>query len=185
MQLTSTLTIAEHSIMADLNPDELRALIHNASLGVLSSAALAIALQRTPLPRDLVYLDLDNLHDLNTALGHMRVNELLRPALQVRSTDAVAGRVAEGDELVILAPVEQGLALARRVLHAIQHAPLTTDERVRLLDTTGGRVLAPSATLAVVERADDLAQALARAERAVECQKRLGQRGCIVVSVAE
>jgi GGDEF domain-containing protein len=180
MYLT-TLTRAERAAVTDLTPEEIAALIYNHSLGVLSSAALRLALARATTPCDLIYFDIDFLHDLNSALGHSRADALLRPALQVRASDVIAGRTTEGDEIVVLAPVGQGVALAHRLRKALADAPLTRDEQQQLLTVTSGRVRGLSATFAVVPGAGDPVAALTVAEQAVEQRKRAGERGCITV----
>ncbi len=89
---------------------------------VLSQSAVRI---------DFYIGDIDNLKQLNSACGSQdRVNELFRPALQVRASDTLfCGRTDAGDQLAYGFPAGQGPEAKARIERELESAEMTEAER--------------------------------------------------------
>lgn len=87
------------------------------------------------VPVDMFLADVDDLKELNAATMHQpRSDALIRPALQVRSSDAlVIGKGDMGDQVLFVFPAGDGLGAIRRIQAELRAAPLTSQERARLI----------------------------------------------------
>lgn len=127
---------------------------------VFSASGLHRRLPFVPQGFGVIYLDVDSLHACNTKFTHIGVNIRMRQALQVRG-DTLAGRWQWGDEIVLIAPVDDIRQLAYRMRGALRDQAL-------------------SATFAVVANPNgDLLAAIHRAQAHVETAKAHDQRGKI------
>ena len=114
---------------------------------------------------DVVYADLDRLHEANEHLGHDEVDRRMRHALAVRETDVViAGRWLSGDELVFLVPAGDGAKTAKRLQITLKAVGL-------------------SATWVVIpaDVIPSYGRAIARAMACVEHAKRMQLRGYVFI----
>jgi GGDEF domain-containing protein len=143
-----------------------QALSYDSAYGMLTRAGGEQALRRLRGPVDVVFFDIDRMHDLNSRLGYERVNSLIRAAFHVRSKDILICRYFSGDELLAVVRAGDGEGFARRISQSLALQPLDEDEYTRL----GG--LRISATSAVVEGiAPQLAQTIGEASRLVQAAK--------------
>jgi hypothetical protein len=133
---------------------------------MLTRAGGEQALKRLRGPVDVVFFDIDRMHELNSRLGYERVNALIRSAFHARHKDVLICRYFSGDELLAVVRAGDGEGFARRISTALSSQPLTEDEYTRL---AGLRL---SATSAVVEGlAPQLAQTIGEASRLVQVAK--------------
>lgn len=79
---------------------ELAELKYDKAFGILTRPAVAIEYRKNVSGGYVIFLDLDEIHELNDRLGYAQVDRLIKRALKIRSTDLrLAGRWASGDEL--------------------------------------------------------------------------------------
>lgn len=131
-------------------------LSYDPGFGVLTARAGA---------RDVVFFDLDHLHDLNTVFGYDAVNRMVRRAVTAhRMSDVLVSLRFSGDEFFAVVPVGSGLGFAERLRRALRHQ----DPRL-------------SATFAVVQNAPDAEHAVTRAQAHVQQLKQAGLRGVIEI----
>jgi GGDEF domain-containing protein len=104
---------------------------------------------------DVIFLDLDAIHALNTRHGMPEVDRRIARALAAttRRGEIVAGRWYSGDELVVLAPAGVGVHVAGRLAAALA-------------------VEGMSACMAVIPAAERLASAAQQGLEDVQAQKR-------------
>lgn len=148
---------------------ELEALLHVAHTdpvwGVLTRTGMEYHMHQLQPGYDLLYVDIDNMHDANTAYGHEGTDRRVRQALaslQMRRGDfMLSGRWLCGDELIFLLPGGTGSGAAGRLLAAFQAAGL-------------------GATIAVVPGAVNYRAAIDSAQHTVEESKRNGSRGRVL-----
>lgn len=88
--------------IARLN-EENRALKLHAPYGILTRAAFEMEKRKLTNGQFVVFGDIDNMHGLNTQYGYEAVNQKIREALQVRSSDLLLnGLWFSGDEIVFI-----------------------------------------------------------------------------------
>lgn len=80
-----------------------------------------------------IYFDMDNMKGLNSTFGKQTVNDMIKSALQFRSTDTLIGQVYSGDEFVAIVPHEDAYGFSRRLQnslhnHGLSATILITDE---------------------------------------------------------
>ena len=83
--------------------------------GVLNRAGVEARLRRLRGAVDVLFIDLDHMHDLNGELGYAEVDRRIRQALELRRRDVLIGRWYSGDELVVIATAGDGAGLAERL----------------------------------------------------------------------
>ena len=110
---------------------------------------------------DIVFLDIDHMHDANAQLGYAEVNRRLRAAFQIRRVDTILiCRWFSGDEILAVTKAGDGAGLAERLQGRMQ-------------------ALGLSATIGVV-RGTAYAQAIERASAIVTSAKAENRRGQVV-----
>jgi GGDEF domain-containing protein len=130
------------------------------AFGMLTRAGLEARLDRMTSAVDVLFCDLDHIHDLNARLGYTEVNALIRSAFQLRRGDAILiGRYFSGDEIILVAPAGDGRGLAERL-------------QLRL------GAVGLSATIAVASATPR--SAIRQASEQVRLAKTADQRGCVV-----
>ncbi len=113
----ATAAIAGAALAAIVQERRIRRLEFDTAYGMLTRSGVEARLRWLRGPADVVFLDLDHIHDLNSRLGHTEVDRLIREAFQLRETDIVlVGRWYSGDEIVIVVKPGQGAGLAARLL---------------------------------------------------------------------
>lgn len=139
----------------------LRAAHHDASYGVLTRSGGEAAWQRVRKPVEIVFFDLDQLHQLNTTLGYAEVDRRIHAAIQLRRSDIASMRWYSGDEIVVIVPVGDGIAVAERLQESLHAHGL-------------------SATFGVITTTTrQLTHEVNRASALVQAAKAAGQRGRI------
>jgi len=129
--------------------------------GMLNRAGVEARLRRLRGSVDMVYLDLDFLHDLNHALGEEAVDARIRQALNLRKSDMLfIGRWKSGDEIIVAVAPGEGERLAERLRGQLASHGL-------------------SATIGVV-RAHNYHAAIVEASERVRRAKVANTRGCVV-----
>lgn len=137
-----------------------RAAHFDPAFGMLTRAGLDARLDRLSSAVDILFVDIDQVHELNTRLGYNEVDRLIRSAFVMRSGDAIiVGRWYSGDEIIVVAPTGDGQGLAERL-------------QLRL------GAVGLSATIAVASAAPRAA--IESAKTQVQVAKRNGVRGCVV-----
>jgi hypothetical protein len=109
---------------------------------------------------EVVFLDLDDLHRLNTEWGYAEVDRRIRSVLNFRQEDIVMARWYSGDEIIAIVPKGDGVGFSQRLLGSLQCQQL-------------------SATFGVVPAEPRLADAVQRAMLMVAAAKAEGLRGLI------
>jgi GGDEF domain-containing protein len=109
---------------------------------------------------EVVFLDLDDLHRLNSEWGYAEVDRRIRSVLNFRQEDLVIARWYSGDEIIAIVPKGDGVGFAQRLLNSLQRQQL-------------------SATFGVVPALPALADAVQRAMQMVMAAKAEGRRGTI------
>lgn len=107
-------------------------LSHDPGFGVPTAAFTRRQIDRLPSGRvGIAVGDIRNLKQWNTATGSQgRTDELIRPALQVRSSDVlIFGKRDDGDQFILVGHDVQGAVW--RIRMRLFHAPATDDERAR------------------------------------------------------
>lgn len=137
----------------------------NSAFGCLTRQGLELALEEADLTGHVcVYWDLDYMKQANEEdpEGKPGVNKRIRAALQVRSTDYVAGQVFSGDEFCAWPLAEEAVEMAERLL-------------------TSFRTQGLPGTFVIVHLQPNEAplDLLVRAEDICAQQKRLGKRNTI------
>jgi diguanylate cyclase (GGDEF)-like protein len=167
-----------------VSQDELRKLASNDVLtglanrrGFIHRGEQACALARRH-GRDLsvLMLDLDHFKAVNDRFGHAAGDDVLRfvaatIGLQLRTTD-ICGRTG-GEEFAVVLPetsLEEALNTAERIRHAIERAPIPTDEAKKPL-----RVTASIGVATFMESGETLEEVLSEADRALYEAKRDGR----------
>ena len=88
---------------------------YDEAFGMLTRQGLDAKLNRLTTEVDVLFIDLDHIHELNTALGYTEVNRLVRQAFAVRASDTLIGRWQSGDELVVITRRGDGVGLSERL----------------------------------------------------------------------
>lgn len=160
------LLVSSHKNRADIqqqlaSTDALTGLLN--SRAFFSVASREIALQRRKrYPVTMAYLDVDDFKEVNSALGHMGADEVLRDTAQamrdsLRQTDFI-GRVG-GDEFAILLP-DTAVESSRTTLERLRSAVLSANQsrRMKITVSVGAIVFeeAPSSVNAMLELSDQL-----------------------------
>lgn len=142
---------------------ELDAAYRDAAWGILTRAGVERRLRDAGAGFDVVYGDIDRMHDCNTRYGHDGVDARIRAAFQARLNDCrLAGRWLAGDEVVFLVPAGDGAGFAARLCAAFAAHGL-------------------SITVAVSRAvAGDYRAAIDTAQAQVETAKRQNRRGRVV-----
>jgi hypothetical protein len=112
---------------------------------------------------EVVFLDLDDLHRLNTDWGYAEVDQRIRGVLNFRQEDIVMARWYSGDEIIAIVPKGDGVGFSQRLLNSLRKREL-------------------SATFGVVPALPELADAVQRATQMVVAAKAEGRRGTICTS---
>lgn len=112
-------------------------------------------------PVDVLFFDVDFMHDLNSRLGYTEVDSRIRTALHVRSSDTIIARWYSGDEIIVITPTGDGLLTGRRLLDAFRDQGLTF-------------------TGAVVKSAGSLSETVTIASREVQALKSQNVRNTVV-----
>lgn len=133
---------------------------YDEAFGMLTRAGLDAKLRRLTTEVDVLFIDLDRIHELNAELGYTEVDKLIRQAFALRSTDAIVGRHYSGDEIVIITRRGDGAGLSERLTARLATAGL-------------------SATIAVV--AASPRDAIQAAAREVQAAKAAGIRGEVLL----
>lgn len=161
-----TLLVSSQKHRADIqqelaSTDSLTGLLN--SRAFFSVASREIALQRRKhYPVTIAYLDIDDFKEVNSALGHLSADEVLRDTAQamrdsLRETDFI-GRVG-GDEFAILLP-DTNAESSRRTLERLRSAVLSANQsrRMKITVSVGAVVFdeAPGSVNAMLELSDRL-----------------------------
>lgn len=100
--LLMTLLAAGATVLAALSARRQQALLTDPIYGCLTRQGIERQWRGN---QHVLFLDIDGMHQANTALGYDEVNRRIRTALRVcRAGEAAAGRWFSGDEIVVLAP---------------------------------------------------------------------------------
>ena len=98
----------------NLDKDELEKLVHsmawNDGFGCYTRAGLEKMMwnEISSSVQYCVFMDIDDMHDLNERYGYDGVNERIKKSLMLRSTDYVAGQWFSGDEIIVLITKNSG-----------------------------------------------------------------------------
>ncbi len=140
---------------------KLTAAYNDTAYGCLTRAGAFEAITLTGT-EDIIFLDLDAMHELNAQPGgYARVDGLIRESLAaLRHRDVQIARWYSGDEIILVVPTGDGAGAARR-----------------LRDVMRGNGL--SATFGVVAASLDLTESVTRAADKVQAAKSADQRGTI------
>lgn len=140
------------------------------------------ALNLVGLRFDVLLFDLDRLKQVNSATGaQQRTDELYRGAFQLRSTDlSLFFRTDAGDQFAIITCSGCGYGLAERLQARLKAAPLTAQERDRLLLLTEGEMYQLSATFVLIEDSTNVVRAIRTGDQEAFTAKSAGRRGSIV-----
>jgi GGDEF domain-containing protein len=114
---------------------------------------------------EVVFLDLDDLHQLNTELGYAEVDRRIRAVLNFRQEDIVMARWYSGDEIIAVVPKGDGAGFAQRLLCSLKRQQL-------------------SATFGIVPALPQLADAVQSAMQIVSAAKAEGRRGTVWTNAA-
>jgi GGDEF domain-containing protein len=109
---------------------------------------------------EVVFLDVDDLHRMNTELGYLEVDRRLRGVLNFRQEDIAMARWYSGDEIIAIVPKGDGAGFAQRLQHNLQAQRL-------------------SATFGVVPAQPELSDAVKCAMEIVAAAKADGRRGTV------
>lgn len=142
---------------------DLQAALRDPTYGILTRAGGEEAWKRQGrhyADYEVVFLDLDHLHQLNAQWGYVEVDRHIRSALDHREGDIVMARWYSGDEIVAVVQRGDGVGYARRLLGNLRAQHL-------------------SATFGVVPATLLLADAVHRAMRLVSQAKAEGRHGTI------
>jgi diguanylate cyclase (GGDEF)-like protein len=164
-----------HELVRHAAVDALTGLNNRRTLDELATRAIATAVQNNE-SMAMLMLDADHFKHINDAHGHEAGDEALRTLADVlqRSLqgDAMLGRVG-GEEFVVVLPQADGpraYAAAERLRVAVENTEFHVQrEHVPLRVSIG---------IAVIDRDDDFAGLLRRADRAMYAAKRAG-RNCV------
>lgn len=138
----------------------IKAAHYDEAFGMLTRQGLDARLDRLTSAVDVLFVDLDQIHELNARLGYTEVDRMVRSAFQLRRGDAlIVGRYYSGDEIILVAPTGDGKGLAERL-------------QVRL------GAVGLSATIAVASAAPR--SAIETAKIQVQAAKASGTRGCVI-----
>lgn len=140
--------VAQRALIARLEADNQQ--LSRSHLGILSSAAIRMALETMTTPVDLICIDLRKLHDLNDVLGYDVANRYFGTFARTRLHDElylpprrhdIRGQWG-GDELVIATAPGDGMGLIMRMVLALDAltAELTPEQRQAITMRTGGLV---------------------------------------------
>lgn len=162
----------------------LKRLSINPSFGVLTQAASKAVIPTLPVPCDVLFFDIDQMKLFNTLFGWDRTSELVAGALaQVR---AAYGRrrltlwqELSGDEFGAHIRDKDGRTLALLVRAACIVQPLTPAERTALHVASGGAQKTLTATIALIEGARNIPNAIAQGKELIQAAKNAGRRGGI------
>ena len=142
---------------------ELNTLTFDVSYGVLTRQGLDHRWRQTmhaAVKFEIVFMDIDNMHQANACLGYEEVDRRIRAAFSVRATDMLIARWYSGDEIVAIVPVGDGRGAAERILARLEANGL-------------------SATCAVAPAQQNLAGAVKSAAAKVQTAKAENRRGTI------
>jgi GGDEF domain-containing protein len=142
---------------------ELNALAFDAGYGVLTRQGLDRQWRqagRAALTFEIVFMDLDALHQANERLGYDEVDRRIRASFGLRATDVLIARWYSGDEIVAIVPVGDGHGTAERIQARLQANGL-------------------SMTCAIVPAQRHLAEAVKVAAAKVQAAKADNRRGTI------
>lgn len=129
--------------------------------GMLTRPGGLARLNRMRGPVDIVFVDIDGMHDLNAQLGYDQVNARIRQAFRIRQSDAlIICRWFSGDEILVVTRPGDGAGLSDRLLARMRDCGL-------------------SATVCV-SRGAGYTQAIATAAAHVQQAKQSGRRGQVV-----
>jgi GGDEF domain-containing protein len=151
------------SLVALYSRRAIRSLSYDSAFGISTRAAFDQYARTHTGSCDVIFIDLDKIHDLNHAVGEDEVDRRVRVAIQHRASDRALYRTRykSGDELLFLVPLGDGLPFAERLHAQFTEAGL-------------------SATIAVEACVcGDLLAAIAPAQRRVYAAKVADQRGRI------
>lgn len=137
----------------------IKAAHYDTAFGMLTRAGLDAKLRRLHTEVDVLFVDLDRIHELNEQRGYAEVDRLIRQAFALRVGDTIIGRHYSGDEIVVICRRGDGAGLAERLT-------------IRLAD------FGLSATISV--KTASPREAILRAANEVQAAKRNGVRGCVV-----
>lgn len=139
---------------------ELQELKQDKPFGILTRPGLEIEHRKQAAGTYVIFMDLDQIHDLNSAIGAEAVNRKIRRALKIRHEDLIlSGRWFSGDELAFI----------------VKGDPRGVSER--LLQSLNKNGL--SATIAFAPLGD-LEKAVNKAKKRVEASKKINARGLIL-----
>lgn len=143
-------------IAAALQERRVRRSHYDPAFGMLSRAGVDARLRGVKGAYDVLFIDLDHVHEL----GYPAVDARVRAAFQLRRGDAqLIGRWYSGDEILVIAPAGDGVGLAQRLAQRLAAQGL-------------------SATIAVA--GGGAQRAIAQAAAEVQQAKRAGVRGCVL-----
>ncbi len=128
--------------------------------GCLTRAGLE-ALHQYSEGREVIFLDLDGMHDLNTKYGYAEVDARIAGSLAaMRSSDVICARWYSGDEIVLIVPAGTAMGAAHRLLGEMVSREL-------------------SATFGISGLTQDLAESVAAASSKVQDAKSRNERGTV------
>jgi GGDEF domain-containing protein len=101
---------------------QLRDAYADRAYGVLTRAGGEAAWRRLRHPVEIIFLDLDHIHQLNQQLGYAEVDARIRAAIHVRQSDLIIFRWYSGDEIVVVVSLGDGPVMAERLrLSLLRH----------------------------------------------------------------
>ena len=140
---------------------------HDPLWDILTRNGVDRRLTETQPGYDVIYADLDYLHERNETLGSDEVDRRMQQALRLRAADLLlAGRWKRGDEVLFLAAAGTGTGAALRLLAALRAVDL-------------------SATCCVVPQAAHYVSAISTAHTCVTLAKRANLRGQVYLYGAD
>lgn len=132
----------------------------DSSYGCLTRPGLE-ALHRYSEGKEVLFLDLDGMHDLNAQFGYAEVDARIAASLaSVRHSDVVCARWYSGDEIIFIVNTGDAAGLAARLQSAFVNAEL-------------------SATYGFAPLSADLTASVNKASGYVQFAKSVGRRGTI------
>lgn len=153
-------TIATMQAEIDALKAKLQLAYTDAAYGCLTRAGATECITLTG-SEDVIFLDLDGMHDLNAQHGYAAVDTLIRESLNaMRHRDITIARWYSGDEIILVVPAEDGRGAARRLRDVMRNNGL-------------------SATFGVVCASTCLVESVTRAADKVQAAKAADQRGTI------